>query len=171
MGLREKGLPKRHLRPYQTSAKDQAEERGTRGRACTRAHARVGAGCRGYCRECFDFFDHGIMAPRQISCYSAVIHLVKKDRKQQSELNSPLSTKTMQTMVKTQGSNGKEGKKKSTNSEEGKRGKKILGFTLRSQEEQEQIAAQSGECIKSLCANKRAMRNKTGGMHRNNRKS
>lgn len=38
IGLREKGLPKRHLRPYQTSAKDQAEERGTRGRACIRAH-------------------------------------------------------------------------------------------------------------------------------------
>lgn len=52
-------------------------------------------------------------------------------------------------------------KKPSTNSEEGK--KEILGFTVRSQEGQEQIAAQSGEHIKSLCANKRAMRNKTGG--------
>lgn len=43
---------------------------------------------RGDCQEHFDFFDHMIMAPRQIPCYSAVIHLVKKDRKQQSELNS-----------------------------------------------------------------------------------
>lgn len=54
------------------------------------------------------------------------------------------------------------GRKKSTDSEEGKRGKEILRLTVRSQAGQEQIAVQSGECIKSLCANKRARRNKTG---------
>lgn len=43
----------------------------------------------------------------------------------------------------------KGGEKKSTNSEEGKRGKEILGFTVRSQEGLEQIAAQSGERIKA----------------------
>lgn len=138
------------------------------GRARTHAHTRWGwmqSLCRGHCQACFDFFDHGIMAARQNPCYSAVIHLAKTDRKQQSELNSPLSTKTMPTTVKPREvmERRKKKKKKSTNSEEGERRKKILGFTVRSQEGQEQIAAQSGKYIKSLCANKRAMRNKTGG--------
>lgn len=52
---------------------------------------------------------------------------------------------------------------KSTKSKEGKKGKEILGFTVRSQEGQEEIAAQFGESIKSLCANKRAIRTQTGG--------
>lgn len=42
-----------------------------------------------------------------------------------------------------------------------KRGKEILEFTVRSQKRQEQIA-NSGHHIKSLCANKIAMKNKPG---------
>lgn len=44
-----------------------------------------------------------------------------------------------------------------------KRGKEILEFTVRSQKGQEQIAAHSGHRITSLCANKKAVRNKPGG--------
>lgn len=54
------------------------------------------------------------------------------------------------------------GEKKSTSYVEGKREKEILEFTVRPQKGQEQIA-NTGHHIKSLCANKIAMKNKPGG--------
>lgn len=83
-GRRCGGLPKHHLGAHHTGVKEQAEREGHT-RVCAHTNTRWGwmCGYAEYAAECFDFFDHGIMAPRQIPCYSAIIHLVKKDKKQQ----------------------------------------------------------------------------------------